>query len=202
MDRAGTFSPLLSSWKSRQILLAPTLALTLQGPGCASQLDVFLQHRTRTNPSPLALRRPTKTPLPPPPPPTPRIRRREVEEAANKVHLVERRLGPVVFARQVLQRLAFRLGDQERGEDATEHEESEYLHDVIEPGGFGAAGGVGMGTAGDQGREDDLGDDGADFAGCGGEPVAGGSEAGGKTLSRYDEGCCVGTWSVLDSKYA
>ncbi len=92
---------------------------------------------------------------------------------------------------QLLERLALSLGDQQGGENTAEHEEGEDLHDVVEPGRGGAAWG---GAAGPKGAEDDLGDDGADFARGGGETVRGGAVTGREAFAGYDEGGGVRTW--------
>ena len=88
-----------------------------------------------------------------------------------------------------LEGLALRLGDQQRGEGTAEHEQREDLHDVVEPGGGGGSGGR---AALAEGAEDALGDDGADFAGCGADAVGGGAVAGGEAFAGDDEGGCVG----------
>lgn len=78
------------------------------------------------------------------------------------------------FASKLLESLALSLGDQKGGEATEEHEQSVDLHDVVEPGGL-----VGRsGAAGAEGTDEDLGDDGADFAGGGGDTVGGGAVAG------------------------
>lgn len=46
---------------------------------------------------------------------------------------------PWHLARQFLKRLSLRLGDQQRGEQAAQHEKRKDLHDVIEPGRVGGA---------------------------------------------------------------
>lgn len=67
---------------------------------------------------------------------------------------------------------------------------------MVEPGrGVGPLG-AGAGADGSQGAEDGLRDDGADFAGGGGEPVRGGAVAGGETFAGDDEGGGVGAWKL------
>jgi hypothetical protein len=73
------------------------------------------------------------------------------------------------LAGELLEGLPLGLGDQEGGEDTAQHEQSVDLHDVVEPGAL-----VGGGcAAGAEGPDEDLGDDGADFAGGGGDTVGG-----------------------------
>lgn len=74
----------------------------------------------------------------------------------------------------MLESLALGLRDQKRGETAQEHEQSVDLHDVVEPGRLV----LGSSTSGAQWTDEDLGDDGADFAGGGGDTVGGGTIAG------------------------
>lgn len=78
------------------------------------------------------------------------------------------------LTRKLLESLALGLGDQKSGEAAEKHEESVDLHDVVEPGGLVG----GSCAAGAEGTDEDLGDDGADFAGGGGDAVGGGAVAG------------------------
>ncbi len=96
---------------------------------------------------------------------------------------------PRDLTRQLLEGLALGLGDQQRGKDAAQHEEGEDLHDVVEPGR--GVGGCGR-ASGAEGPEDDLGDDGADFARGGREAVRGGAVAGREAFTGDDEGCSVG----------
>ena len=92
--------------------------------------------------------------------------------AARKSGIVLRRAGDL--ASKLLESLALGLGDQESGEATEKHEESVDLHDVVEPWGLV----LGGGAAGAEGTDEDLGDDGADFAGGGGDTVGGGAVAG------------------------
>jgi len=89
---------------------------------------------------------------------------------------------------QLLQSLPLGLGHQQGGEDTTEHEERVDLHDVVEPRG-GVGGGGSLGT---ERADEDLGNDGADFAGGGGETVGGGTVTGRETFTGGDEGGGVG----------
>lgn len=75
---------------------------------------------------------------------------------------------------KLLERLTLSLRDQKRSEATEKHEQSVDLHDVVEPGGLVG----GSGAAGAEGPDEDLGDDGADFAGGGGDAVGGGAVAG------------------------
>jgi hypothetical protein len=70
---------------------------------------------------------------------------------------------------QLLESLALGLGDQESGEDTAQHEQSVDLHDVVEPGALVC----GSCAADAEGSDEDLGDDGADFAGGSGDAVGG-----------------------------
>lgn len=78
------------------------------------------------------------------------------------------------LASKLLESLALGLGDQKSGEAAQQHEQSVDLHDVVEPGALVG----GSGAAGAERADEDLGDDGADFAGGGGDAVGGGAVAG------------------------
>ena len=92
--------------------------------------------------------------------------------AARKSGIVLRRARDL--AGKLLESLALGLGDQKSGETAQKHEEGVDLHDVVEPGRL-----VGRsGAAGAEGTDEDLGDDGADFAGGSGDTVGGGAVAG------------------------
>lgn len=106
---------------------------------------------------------------------------------ARRLRVVVGRSGD--FAGQLLEGLALRLGDQQRREDAAQHEQREDLHDVVEPGGGVLLGRVALDP---EGTEDRLRDDGADLAGRGGEAVRGGAVAGREALAGDDEGGGVG----------
>lgn len=77
---------------------------------------------------------------------------------------------------QLLEGLTLGLGDEKGGEDAAQHEQGVDLHDVVEPGALVG----GSGAAGAEGSDEDLGDDGADLTGGGGDTVGGGAVAGGE----------------------
>ena len=94
------------------------------------------------------------------------------------------------FAGQLFERLPFGFRDEEGGEDTAQHEEGEDLHHVVEPGGVGGACGRALLA---EGPEDALGDDGADFAGGGGDAVRGRPVAGGEAFTGYDERGRVGS---------
>jgi len=78
------------------------------------------------------------------------------------------------LASKLLESLALGLGDKESGEATEKHEQSVDLHDVVEPGRLV----LGGGAAGAEGTNEDLGDDGADFAGGGGYTVGSRAVAG------------------------
>lgn len=98
--------------------------------------------------------------------------------------------GPGHLARQLLERLPLRLGDEQRGEDTAQHEEREDLHDVVQPGRVGRAGWRTLLT---ERAEDTLGHDGADLAAGGRETVGCGSITGWEAFTGDDEGGCVGS---------
>lgn len=95
----------------------------------------------------------------------------------------------VVLAAQFLQRLALGLGDKQTGDDPTEHEQSEDLHDVVEPGGLVVL----LRATVDQRTEHALGDDSSDLARGSADAVRGGSVAGREALARNNEGGGVGS---------
>lgn len=78
--------------------------------------------------------------------------------SARKSRVKLRRAGH--FAGELLESLALRLRDEKSSEATQEHEEGVDLHDVVEPGGLVG----GCGAAGTEGADENLGDDGADFA--------------------------------------
>ena len=81
------------------------------------------------------------------------------------------------LASKLLESLALGLGDQKSGEAAQKHKQSVDLHDVVEPGRF-----VGRSsTAGAEGADEDLGNDGAYLAGGSRDTVGGGAVAGWET---------------------
>lgn len=109
--------------------------------------------------------------------------------------IVIRRAGHL--ARQFLERLALRLGDEQGGEDAEQHEEREDLHHVVEPRGGGVAGGARGCAARPQRAEDGLCNDGANLARRGREAVRRRAIAGGEAFARHDERGCVGAYGPL-----
>ena len=85
---------------------------------------------------------------------------------------------------KLLEGLALGLGDEESGEETEKHEEREDLEDVVEPwGGCRSCWCAALA----EGSDDDLGDDGTDFAGGGGDTVGGRAVAGREAFSRDDE---------------
>lgn len=101
-----------------------------------------------------------------------RIVPRNRRHAARKPGIVLGSAGNL--ASKLLESLALGFGDQKGGEATEKHEESVDLHDVVEPRRLVFGGGA----AGAEGSDEDLGDDGADFAGGGGDTVGGGAVAG------------------------
>ena len=97
------------------------------------------------------------------------------------------------LASQLLEGFALGLGDEEGGEETAQHKQREDLHDVVDPGRGGGTGGSSLGAAGLERAEHTLGDDGADLSAGGGEPVRGGTVAGGEAFTGDDEGGRVGT---------
>lgn len=96
--------------------------------------------------------------------------------------------GVSVLTRQLLESLALSLGDEQTGEDTAQHEQSEDLHNMLEPGSVARV----LGTLVHQRAEDTLGNDGTDLAGGGRDTVGGGTVAGGEALAGHDEGGSVG----------
>ena len=97
-------------------------------------------------------RRPLRTPLITSP-----IRHRPKMSRSSRI-IIRR---PRHLTSQLLQRLPLRLGNQQGGEDAAQHEERKDLHHVVEPGRVGGAWGSAFLA---EGAKDTLSDDGADFA--------------------------------------
>ena len=93
----------------------------------------------------------------------------------------------LLLVREVLERPAVGLGQEEGGEEAGEHEEGEELEDVGDPV-------VGAGLAADvlQPGEADLGDDGTELARGGADAVRGRPVAGREDLAGDDERRRVG----------
>ena len=67
------------------------------------------------------------------------------------------------LASKLLERLTLGLGNEKRGEDTEEHEERENLQNMVEPW----VGIVCSGTSGFKRSNEDLGNDGTDFASSG-----------------------------------
>jgi hypothetical protein len=78
------------------------------------------------------------------------------------------------LAGQLLESLALGLGDEESGEDTAQHEQGVDLHDVVEPRALVC----GSCAADAEGSDENLGDDGANLAGGGGDAVGGRAVAG------------------------
>ena len=89
-----------------------------------------------------------------------------------------------------LECLSLGLRNQKRGEDATEHEKCEDLHDVIEPWGWVCLCDVPLGS---KRSKHGLSNDGANLARCSRETVRGRSVSRGETFSRHNKGRCVRT---------
>jgi hypothetical protein len=77
------------------------------------------------------------------------------------------------LAGKLLESLALSLGNEERSEAAQQHEQGVDLHDVVEPRALVRS----SGATGAERADKDLGDDGADLAGSGGDTVGGGTVA-------------------------
>lgn len=99
----------------------------------------------------------------------------------------------VLLACDLFEGAALGFRKEEGDEGATEHEEREDLHEVVQPGRAGVALTALGGAFREERRGDDLGNDGTDLAAGGGDTVAGTTVAGGKALARYDEGRGVGS---------
>lgn len=97
--------------------------------------------------------------------------------------------GVSVLTGQLLQGLALGLGDEKSSEDTAQHEQSEDLHNVLEPG---SGRGV-LGSTVNQRAKHTLGDDGANLARGGGDTVGGGTVTGREALSRDNESGSVGS---------
>jgi len=91
----------------------------------------------------------------------------------------------VILVRQLLQSLALGLGNQEGDNETDEHEQGKDLEQLGDEG-------VGT-TAILQLRETNLGNDGAQLAGTGGDTVTGGTVTGREDLTGDDEGGRVGS---------
>mgnify|MGYP006900024593 CR=1 FL=1 len=91
---------------------------------------------------------------------------------------------------QQLKGLPLRLRDQQAGEASAEHEQSEDLHDVVEPWRVGRTLG---GAPVHQRAKHALGDDGSNLSSSGADAMGGGTVARWEALSRHDERGGVGT---------
>lgn len=87
------------------------------------------------------------------------------------------------FTSKLLKCLALRLGDEERGEDTTKHEEGEDLQHVVEP--WRAI--IFSSATGAERTDETLCDDGADLSGGGGDTVARGAVSCREAFARDDE---------------
>lgn len=92
------------------------------------------------------------------------------------------------FARQLLESLPLGFWNQQRRKYAAQHEEREDLHDVVEPWSVGA---VGWCTARVEWADDDLRNDGADFAGSSAKAVRSRAIPRGEAFAGYNEGCRI-----------
>lgn len=95
----------------------------------------------------------------------------------------------VILTRQLLKSTALGLGNQPSSKNTTEHETTEDLHDMVEPGRSARAR---LGTLVDQGTEDTLCDDGTDLAGGCADSMRGRAVASWETFAGHDEGSCIG----------
>ena len=102
-------------------------------------------------------------------------------------------LGARNFASQLLEGLPLGFWNQQRCEDAAQHEESEDLHDVVEP--WSRVGGSRAPSV--EWANDDLRNDSTNFAGSSAETMRGGTITGGETFARHNEGCRVGAWKKI-----
>lgn len=98
-------------------------------------------------------------------------------------------IGIVILTAELLKSLAGRLGDEEGGEATEKHEESVNFQDVIHPRGSVILGS----TAGAEGGNGTLSNDGANLSGSSRDTVRGRSVAGGENFTRNDESSSVGT---------
>jgi uncharacterized membrane protein YgcG len=88
------------------------------------------------------------------------------------------------LAGKLLESLTLGLRNEEGGEAAQKHEQGVDLHNVVEPRALVRR----CGATGTERADEDLGDDGADFAGGGGDTVGGGTVTCWEALARHDEG--------------
>lgn len=103
--------------------------------------------------------------------------------------------GVVVLAAELFKSLAGRLGDEERGEAAEEHEEGVDLEHVVHPGGRVVSRGAASAERGDGA----LADDGSDLARGGRDTMGRGAVAGREDFTGDDEGGGVGAWSRVSN---
>jgi hypothetical protein len=96
---------------------------------------------------------------------------------------------------KLLKSLALGLWDKESSEEAAEHKESEYLHNVIEPWGCGAAG---WGTTSTERSDKTLGKDGTDLSGGSGDTMRCGSVTSREALPWNDESRRI--WSEVEEE--
>ncbi len=94
------------------------------------------------------------------------------------------------LAGKLFEGLPLRLRDEQCGEDSTQHEKSEDLHDVIEP--RGSVGLSNMSLCSERSK-DSLCDDGTNLAGGCGNTMRGRSVAGRETFAGNDECGCIGS---------
>lgn len=99
----------------------------------------------------------------------------------------------LVLTRKLLECLALRLGDQECREDSDQHEESEDLHDVVQPWRGSSAAGASLGTSRAQRSDQDLGNDGTELSGSSRDTVRGRPVTRGEYFTRDDERGSVGS---------
>jgi hypothetical protein len=97
------------------------------------------------------------------------------------------------LAVKLLKSLASGLWDAESGKDTDEHEESEDLHDMVQPRGSITASGTRLHTTNTERGNSSLGNNGADLARSGRNTVGGGTITGREALSGNDERGGIGT---------
>ena len=91
------------------------------------------------------------------------------------------------FASKLLEGLALGLGNEEGSKDTAQHEESENLHNVVNPWRGGLSSRSLLGASSSERSEHDLGNDGSDFARSSGETVGSGTVAGREAFTGNDE---------------
>lgn len=100
---------------------------------------------------------------------------------------------PWDLAREFLKSPSLGLRDQQGSEDTAQHEESEDLHDVVQPWAGSSASRARLSTTSSERTEHTLSDDSTDLASTSGDTVAGGSVTGRETFTGNDECGRVGT---------